>query len=108
MTANQALQGSRCSVCHRVSFPPLLMHCDRKTDSTALTGEGRIESVTTIRIAPERFPVPYHLAYVRLVEGPRVLARVEDGTDPAPSSGSAVRVRPVSPDNHAALIARPL
>ena len=100
------LVGSRCSVCHRVSFPPLLMHCDRKTEPIALTGEGRIESFTTIRIAPERFPVPYHLAYVRLLEGPRVLARVEQGPESPPSSGSAVRVHPVSPDNPA-LIARP-
>ena len=107
MTANPPLQGSRCSVCQRVSFPPLLMHCDRRTESTALTGEGLIESFTTIRIAPERFPVPYHLAYVRLLEGPRVLARVEHETEWTPSSGSAVRVRPDSLANPAALIARP-
>ena len=100
------LLGSRCSVCQRVNFPPLLMHCDRKTESTALTGEGLIESFTTIRIAPERFPVPYHLAYIRLAEGPRVLARMEHGAE-APTAGSPVRVHPASPDNQAALIAQP-
>jgi uncharacterized OB-fold protein len=81
------------------------MHCDRRTEPAALTGAGRIESFTTIRVAPERFPVPYHLAYVRLAEGPRVLARMEYGVA-APSAGATVHVLPASPDSRTTLVAR--
>lgn len=83
--AGGRIVGARCRRCGAVSVPARPYHCDEATESASVEPRGRVESWTVIRAAPDRFPVPYRMAYVRLDAGPRVLARLEGadaGADP--------------------------
>jgi len=85
------LIASKCGVCGYVSCPPQQTHCDQTVEPVALAPEGTLESWTTIRVAPRRFNAPYLLSFVRLIEGPRVVARLEAaGAASAPSAGARV------------------
>lgn len=87
------LVGVRCRDCgHPVAFErswcPV---CRGEVVEEEFGPEGVVWSATTVRIpTPGRRP-PYHLAYVDIDDGPRVLAHVQ-GVDAPPHVGTRVRL----------------
>lgn len=102
------LTGLRCRACGAVTVPPKAF-CEgcgkRDWETLALSGEGRVESFTVIRVAPRRFvgETPYAIAAVRLAEGVCLLGRVVDVPVDAVAVGMAVRFRPLVSDGGAAI-----
>ena len=78
------LLGTKCGSCDKIFFPPeeICMDCHRKSigkmDSVKLCGEGTIVSYSVIHDGPEPFKtqMPYIMAIIELVEGPRVTAQI--------------------------------
>ena len=73
----------RCRACrHHQFYPrPFCLACE-SPDLTWVeaSGEGRIYSMTTIRVpADPSIPPPYVVAIVELTEGPRLLSNIEGG-----------------------------
>ena len=84
----------RCETCgHHQFYPrPFCLACEsaelRWVDAS---GEGRIYSMTTVRVpADPSMPPPYVVAIVELTEGPRLLTNIEGGSA---AIGDAVRLR---------------
>lgn len=77
------LRLQRCLACNRLRFPPMpgCPYCGgAELEWTSASGEGEVYSWIIVRRAFSRAfadRVPYALAAVDLVEGPRVVARVE-------------------------------
>ena len=73
----------RCKACgHHQFYPrPFCLACDSSTLAwVTASGEGRIYSMTTIRVpADPAMPPPYVVAVVELAEGPRLLTNIEGG-----------------------------
>ncbi len=83
----------RCRACGRPSFPPreFCPGCwGREVDWIDHDGDGRLYSYTVVHAAPGAFAaeVPYRLAIVDLVDGPRLATRLL-------GDGSASLDRPV-------------
>jgi uncharacterized protein len=80
-----ALAGRRCAGCGRLSVAASACpFCGAPGGpSVALSGRGRLQSFTIIRVAPARYAgeVPYAVGLVTLAEGATITARVEG--DPA-------------------------
>ncbi len=77
------LEGSKCSDCGQLYFPPrdICPHCkSRNTEPYLLTGRGAVYSFTTVHQAPDIFDknIPYVVAMVDLQEGPRITAQLTD------------------------------
>lgn len=74
------LVGSRCAKCGLMFFPKKesCNKCGAATSDFGFSGEGVVESYTTIRTAPAGFVSPYNVAIVRLKEGPKITANVVD------------------------------
>lgn len=77
------LEGSACNACGLLAFPPreICRACRaRQMAPHRLCGEGVVASYTVVYQAPDGFEgqVPYAVALVDLVEGPRVTAMVTD------------------------------
>jgi uncharacterized OB-fold protein len=85
-----ALLGSLCRDCGTMAFParPVCYRCGGTQVGPAPVGaRGRVYAGTTVHVSSIR-ATPYHLAYVDLDGGPRVLGRI---TAPA-AIGEVVRV----------------
>jgi uncharacterized protein len=75
-----------CSSCDRVFFPPreACPFCRRKSmgkmKEQQLSGRGEVVSYTIIHVGPEDFEeqVPYPVAIIQLVEGPRITGQIVD------------------------------
>ena len=72
----------QCDTCKSLSAPPHVScgRCGAATlRSVTLSGRGRLQSFTTIRIPPARFrgQEPYDIAVIDLEEGLRVTARLK-------------------------------
>lgn len=85
--------GTRCAACGHPSIErgPRCAACRCAVNPVWFGPSGTVWSWTTVRIAaPGREP-PYTLAYVDLVDGPRILAHV-DGALEATAIGAPVRI----------------
>ncbi len=82
------LEGSKCTTCKTPYFPPrkLCPKCRRKgqMETVRFSGQGMIYSFSEVHSAPAglELEVPYMLAIVQLVEGPKLTTQVVD-SDPA-------------------------
>lgn len=85
------LAGARCAVCGTVVCPPRLMHCDRAMQPAPLRPLGRVEVWSTVHVAPGEHRTPYRIAYVRLLDGPRIVAKLAADC-PADADGRPVRL----------------
>lgn len=120
-----ALLGSRCGACGAVAFPGRTV-CPEclawGMDRVRLSGRGRIEAFTVVRVSAGAFRAPYLQAAVRLEEGPELIAvltgcptddpPIAPGTpvemalepltvDPAGHEVVALKFRPLSGGAHA-------
>jgi uncharacterized OB-fold protein len=73
------LLGSVCRACRAAAFPARAV-CYRcggtRVDRAPIGSRGHVYASTTVHVSSVR-PTPYHLAYVDLEDGPRVLGRVD-------------------------------
>jgi len=80
------LLGLRCQQCGAVTIPPQMV-CGKCASSTMdiveLSGRGKIQSFTTVYVAPEgrREEAPYIIVLVELDEGPWIMGNLI-GIDP--------------------------
>ena len=77
------LEAGKCKQCGHISFPPRLVcpKCKSKSFETVnLSREGKILTLTIIRVAPEKFSkeTPYVVAIIELNDGVRLTAQVAD------------------------------
>ena len=76
--------GVKCGSCGETFFPSTTFcpNCRRKgkLEKTALSGNGTVESFSTVFIPPRGFEydAPYTLAIIRLKEGPAITGQVVD------------------------------
>lgn len=73
------LVAGKCSGCGALSFPRAIVCPACLADDIGkahLAGEGVLYSFATVHQAPRSWSVPYHLGYVDLPEGIRVLAHI--------------------------------
>lgn len=85
------LIAGKCKACGALSFPKAVVcpAClSEDVGTTHLSSEGTLYSFATVHQAPRHWIVPYHLGYVDLDDGIRVLAHIE-GT---PQIGGKVRL----------------
>lgn len=74
------LVAGQCRACGALSFPkaPVCGSClSQEIATTHLASEGVLYSFATVHQAPRNWTVPYHLGYVDLTDGIRVLAHIE-------------------------------
>ena len=74
------LVAGKCKSCNALSFPkaPVCPSClSLEIGQEHLPGEGVLYSFATVHQAPRHWTVPYHLGYVDLSDGIRVLAHIE-------------------------------
>jgi len=91
------LHGARCTSCGHplLVHPPRCARCLGPLAPARFGPAGTVWSSTVVRIGvPGRTP-PYTLAYVDLVDGPRILAHVAGHTERV-AVGTAVRLVPSS------------
>lgn len=75
-----SLTGTRCG-CGQVHFPPRkVCECGMETGPFTFSGRGTIVTYTTIHVGPAGFErnTPYHVALVKLDEGPVISGIVVD------------------------------
>lgn len=94
------LEGRRCTACKRVYFPPIgdCRQCGGSLEPIELSGRGEIHACTYITAAgaPPEFSEQarrqggYHVAVIRLAEGPMITAQLTSHADPPPI-GAPVR-----------------
>jgi len=73
-------QINRCNVCDTDYFPPapICPHCgSTETEWISAEGVGSLYSFTRQHTTPPGFDAPLVLGLIRLVEGPRLLARID-------------------------------
>ena len=113
------LLGLKCKECDTITAPPK-MACrkcaSRDMEVITLTGKGKIQTFTTVYVAPEGFrnEVPYTIVMVELDEGPWLMGNLT-GIDPKETTteliGKKVKMEhKVAPDDEysANSIATPL
>ncbi len=74
------LVAGKCKACGALSFPraPVCAACLAQEIGVAhLASEGVLYSFATVHQAPRNWIVPYHLGYVDLTDGIRVLAHID-------------------------------
>lgn len=74
------LVAGRCKACGALSFPKAAVcsSClSQDLDTAHLASEGTLYAFATVHQAPKNWIVPYHLGYVDLTDGVRVLAHIE-------------------------------
>ncbi len=93
------IHGSRCTACGQTSARPVprCARCRSAVEDAAFGPDGVVWSSTVIRIGVPGRPAPRALAYVDLVDGPRLLAHVSDVDEVLPP-GTAVRLTTTSPE----------
>jgi len=77
------MEATKCKKCQFISFPARLVcpECGSKEfDTINLSGNGKIDTYTIIRTAPEGFTdqAPYALGIVELDEGVKVMGQITD------------------------------
>ena len=78
---NDRLLGLKCAECGAITIPPKMV-CQKcactDMEITELTGSGKIETFTTVYVAPEgrEDEVPYVIVMVGLDEGPWILGNL--------------------------------
>ena len=77
------LEADKCVKCGHIAFPGRLIcpQCGgREFEKTTLSGKGKLETFTIIRVAPSGFgdQVPYAVGIVQLDEGVRLMAQITD------------------------------
>lgn len=90
------LVGEQCPHCGHFIFPPrdVCPKCDEQAKTPyQFSGKGEIYSFTTIQDAPAGFEeqAPYHLAIIKLDEGPMLTAQLTD-LDSPPEIGMRVEM----------------
>jgi uncharacterized OB-fold protein len=93
------IRGKSCQNCgHYFSVPPRLCRlCRGELVDRYFGPTGIVWSSTVVRIPAARTTTPYVLAYVDLVEGPRILAHVEAATR-RQATGQLVELTGKTPD----------
>ena len=89
--ATPRLVAGKCKSCGAQSFPrsEVCSSClSQEIGETYLASEGVLYSFATVHQAPRNWIVPYHLGYVDLADGIRVLAHIEG----EPVIGGTVRL----------------
>lgn len=74
------LIAGKCKSCGALSFPRAVVcpAClSEDVGAAHLASEGTLYSFATVHQAPKHWVVPYHLGYVDLTDGIRVLAHIE-------------------------------
>lgn len=75
------LIGSKCEVCKYIAFPKKVVcpACVSKKNMKEinLNGKGKIETFSVLHVGPPGFSLPYMVAYIKLVEGPRIFSMIE-------------------------------
>lgn len=74
------LVAGKCKACDALSFPKAVVcpAClSQDIAATHLASQGSLYSFATVHQAPKNWIVPYHLGYVDLADGIRVLAHIE-------------------------------
>lgn len=76
------LIGSRCKNCDHVSFPkkevcPVCVTRDT-LEEILLSRTGKIDTFSVLHVGAPGFPVPYVVGYVKMAEGPRVFAVIQE------------------------------
>jgi uncharacterized OB-fold protein len=82
-SSHYRLEGSRCTDCETVAFPPrdVCRECgSTETEGYELDGEGELRSYTEVTSPPtgHEDQTPYYLAMVELDEGPIVTGQLTD------------------------------
>jgi uncharacterized OB-fold protein len=72
------LIGSQCKKCGYVAFPKRTVCPACVTNGSMvdieLSPRGKVDTFSTLHVAPPGFPVPYTVGYVSLPEGPRIFS----------------------------------
>lgn len=81
--AGWQVAGTRCTACGHPSVErgPRCAVCGCTVDPAWFGPSGTVWSWTTVRIASTGREPPYTLAYIDLVDGPRILAHVDGALD---------------------------
>jgi uncharacterized OB-fold protein len=83
------LIGSKCNQCGYIAFPKKMVCPACMTNGSmqdmGLSRTGKIETFSTLHVAPPGFPIPYTVGYVVLPEGPRIFSILTD-------SGEAINI----------------
>lgn len=74
-------QAAKCEACGVLACPPRSYHCLQPMHRETVSASARVEVATRVHVAPTRFDTPFYIGYLRLAEGPRVVARLSE--DPA-------------------------
>lgn len=92
-TTGPVLAGSRCTACAHPApvARPRCGRCGGPTEDAHFAADGRVAAHTTVRIAVGERQPGYGLAYVDLVDGPRVLAHLAPDLEPV-AVGDPVRL----------------
>lgn len=77
------LEAAKCSQCGYIAFPQRLIcpECGAaEFEKIYLSGKGKLETYTIIRVAPEGFgdQVPYAIGMIELEEGVRLMGQITD------------------------------
>jgi hypothetical protein len=78
------LLGLRCKQCGAYTVPPkkVCAECtSEELDVVELSGKGKVQTFTVVRVPPEGFEAPYILALAELDEGPWLMGNIV-GVDP--------------------------
>jgi uncharacterized OB-fold protein len=91
-----ALRASSCTSCHAIAFPyaTTCAVCDvgGPVAERALSREGTVFEMTTVRSPAPGFTAPYDVGYVDLPEGVRVFTQLDANAGGSVSAGDAVRL----------------
>lgn len=71
----------KCNECGAYTVPPkkVCMECTSEDLEVAeISGKGRVQTFTVIRVPPEGFEAPYIVALVELDEGPWLMGNIVD------------------------------
>ncbi|MFH1425060.1 MAG: Zn-ribbon domain-containing OB-fold protein [archaeon] len=109
--ARYNLIGNKCNKCGHVMFPPREACSKCKSiqiEPFQLKGEGEIITHTTIHVPQEGFEhqIPYELAIIELVDGPRITAEIVDSNPAHIKIGAKVKscFRRIGEDGAAGMI----
>lgn len=109
--ARYNLIGCKCNKCGNIMFPPreLCSKCRAvELEPFQLRGEGEIITYTTTHVPQEGFEhqVPYHLAIIELIDGPRLTTEIIDSKGDDIKIGAKVKscFRRIGEDGETGLI----
>ena len=106
------LEGNVCETCGTAYFPPRVVcsKCRRKGKlvKKRFSGKGIIETFTKVYTPPTglELDVPYHIAIIKLSEGPKILGQIVESDDDKVKIGAQVKMvfRKMKEDGDAGLI----